>query len=250
MSEKRDTSLSETIWFPHDQDCTTDLKLVALLANFKAAGYGVYWHIIEVLHAEPESKLKFRPYIFEAIAGKLQVDPDFVSDLVKACIEDYDLFKSQDGFFYSERVIRNKERREHIREIRVANGSKGGKARAKQMLSKSQANAKHLLKQSLSDTQANSSREEESKGNKPLGLFSGTFQSQEDSKGAGFTPQALLGGLVACCPEMKKKEAESLVQEIKLENAELIEKDLSEGLEKSVQNGEIDIIDYLKSYTQ
>ena len=40
----------ETFYFQHDYEPTSDPKMQALVGEYGAAGYGVSWSIIEMLH--------------------------------------------------------------------------------------------------------------------------------------------------------------------------------------------------------
>jgi hypothetical protein len=140
-AEKPETRLSETTWFPHDTDCTTDPKLNALIDDFGAEGYGIYWHIIELLHAEPTGFLPAKKYVYKSIAKTVKAKADTVERLVNACLTDYDLFIKGSGEadeFTSKRVLKNKTRRLEIVEKKRESGRKGGLAKA----GKSQADAK------------------------------------------------------------------------------------------------------------
>jgi hypothetical protein len=235
MSKKKDKG-KYRLYFPHKAGARNDPKLIKLLRLHGHEAKSVYWDILEILRESEIDGYKWPISDISELPFLLHIDPDKLTKFYETFLS-LGLFFCDDSHFWSVALLQHMEYMNNKSLKASESASKRWEQNTNAMRTHTERNASAM--------QLN-----ESKGNKPLGLFSGTFQSQEDSKGAGFTPQALLGGLVACCPEMKKKEAESLVQEIKLENAELIEKDLSEGLEKSVQNGEIDIIDYLKSYTQ
>lgn len=121
----------ETFYFQHDYEPTSDPKMQAFVGEYGAAGYGVYWRIIEMLHSDITHSLPYEEYIFISIGKQLQIKPDLVKEMVQNCVELFKLFKNDDGCFWSERVLRNIERRKEISEERAAAGKKSGEARRK-----------------------------------------------------------------------------------------------------------------------
>lgn len=83
-------------YFSHDSNARNDEKLIRLRIRHKAAGYGVYFMLLEILR---EKKDFLCPRDYNVIAYELRED----AALVKSVIEDYGLFEfTEDGkFFYS-----------------------------------------------------------------------------------------------------------------------------------------------------
>lgn len=85
-------------YFSHDSNARNDVKLIKVrMSRLGAAGYGIYWMIIERLREE-NNYMSIKDY--NAIAFDLRVD---ASD-VKSVVEDFGLFAfTNDGeYFYSE----------------------------------------------------------------------------------------------------------------------------------------------------
>jgi len=139
----------ESYYFPHDYEPTGDPKIQALIGEYGATGYGIFWRVVEMLHSNAEHKLPFKKYIFLAIAKQLLTSVQQTEAIIQYCINDCELFVSDGEFFWSKRVNTNFERRAQISEIR-SNAGKAG-AIAKQMLA--------IAKQN----QANTSKGKESK---------------------------------------------------------------------------------------
>lgn len=123
-------------YFPHDFNASSDPKMVALIDEFGAIGYGIYWYIIELLHKEESHKLPNKQYIYIAIAKQMQanakqinLDAEQVENIVKHCILVCDLFVSDGDFFYSNRVIKNFEKRAELSEKRSLAGKAGAIAK-------------------------------------------------------------------------------------------------------------------------
>lgn len=92
-------------YFSHDSNARNDEKLIRLRIRHKAAGYGVYFMLLEILR---EKKDFLCPRDYNVIAYELRED----AALVKSVIEDYGLFEfTEDGkFFYSESFLDRMEK--------------------------------------------------------------------------------------------------------------------------------------------
>lgn len=86
-----------TSYFPHDSNARNSDKLIRLRMRHKAAGYGVFFMILERLREEP-NYMSVKDY--NMIAFDLRED----ASLIKSVIEDFGLFVfTEDGkYFYSE----------------------------------------------------------------------------------------------------------------------------------------------------
>ena len=88
---------SSTNYFSHDSNARNSDKLIRLRMRHKAAGYGVYFMILERLREEP-NYMSVKDY--NMIAFDLRED----ASLIKSVVEDFGLFVfTEDGkYFYSE----------------------------------------------------------------------------------------------------------------------------------------------------
>ena len=94
-------------YFSHDYNTTLDPKIIALLGDYGAIGYGIYWRIVEMLHSENEHKLPLKEYIYKAIAKQMSTSVEQISTIINDCINVYELFIKEDDYFYSQRVNKN-----------------------------------------------------------------------------------------------------------------------------------------------
>ena len=101
-------------YFSHDIASKSDEKIIRMMFDFRKskkefseyilqelvphAAYAIYWEIIEYLH---ENTLKVDE--LEMLSDVLRVD----SEILEKILNNYDLFKIQDGAYISERVLRN-----------------------------------------------------------------------------------------------------------------------------------------------
>lgn len=104
----------EAFYFAHDYDPTGDPKISAMLAEYGGMGYGIFWRITEMLHNEELHKLPLKKYIYLAIARQMQTDQSNVEAFITSCINDFELFVSDNLWFWSNRVNKNIGKRAEI----------------------------------------------------------------------------------------------------------------------------------------
>lgn len=136
--------MKETYYFSHDYNPTNDPKIVCLIGNYGGLGYGVFWRIIEMLHQEDENKLPLKLYIYEAIAKQMLTSAEQIKTIINSCLNEYELFSADDDYFWSNRVLRNIEKRQEISEKRRLSGKAG--AIAKQMLASAKQSSTNISK--------------------------------------------------------------------------------------------------------
>lgn len=100
----------ETYYFSHDYNARNDIKLQNLLAGQGVAGIGVYWCIIEMLYEQGGTY----PLAYKSIAFTLRTD----EELIRAVIEDFDLFERSDKKFWSKSVKNRLKEKQKISEKR------------------------------------------------------------------------------------------------------------------------------------
>ena len=113
--------IKSTNYFSHDSNARNDEKLVRLRMRHGAAGYGVYFMLLERLREEADY-MSAKDY--NMIAFDLRVD----AAIVKSVVEDFGLFTfTDDGkCFYSESFTRRMCAMEEARSRRSVAGKKGG----------------------------------------------------------------------------------------------------------------------------
>ena len=120
----------ETFYFSHDYNARNDIKIQALLVEHGAAGYGVYWVIVEILHEESEKKLKIDNLTNVAIARQASTSVEHIKSIVECCLK-YGLLVEVDGYFFSKRVRGNINKRMDISEKRAKAGRISAEKRKK-----------------------------------------------------------------------------------------------------------------------
>ena len=137
-----------TSYFPHDSNARNSDKLIRLRMRHKAAGYGVYFMILERLREEPEyTSVKD----YNMIAFDLRED----TSLIKSVVEDFGLFVfTDDGkYFYSESFKQRMEIKDEQSRKKAEAGKKG--------LEKRWGNSKNIANATGNDS--NKRKEKESK---------------------------------------------------------------------------------------
>ena len=113
-----------TSWFSHDSNARNSKKLIRLRQKYGAAGYGVYWMLVERLRDE-EAYTSDKDY--DMIAFDLRVDVE----LIRAVVEDFGLFDiSEDGKTFHAPGL---DERMELKDARSAAGKKGAEARRRKM---------------------------------------------------------------------------------------------------------------------
>ncbi len=128
--------MKEAYYFQHDYEPISDPKITALLAEYGAEGYGIFWRIIEMLHSNTEHKLPKKKYIFIAIAKQLVTKDNNgitnynkIEDVINYATDVCELFLDDKEFIISKRVLDNFKKREDISEKRSEAGKRSASIR-------------------------------------------------------------------------------------------------------------------------
>lgn len=134
----------EAYYFSHDANAKDDPKILQLRMHLGWEGYGLFWGLIELLRNQPDYRMQ-KHYI--SIAFALQTDQKKIESLVN----DFDLFATDQEFFWSESLLKRMELKEEKSEKmrNAANKRWNKEADAKAMQKHSTSNAKAMqLKES------------------------------------------------------------------------------------------------------
>lgn len=134
--------MKDAYYFSHDANARNDPKISAMRSVYGTEGYGRYWIVVEMLREQDGYRLSCDPSNWLAIAKQSDSNSKQTEEFVTECINTFKLFASDGAFFWSESLLRRMGKREQICRERAKAGRKGGKAKAKQLPSKSQAIAK------------------------------------------------------------------------------------------------------------
>ncbi len=118
--------MCKKIYFSHDCDARNDERVTRLRIRYGAAGYGIYFMLLELLQAAPEYTLETD---YKALAFDLRVP----ACRIKTIVETSGLFVLIDDGkrFYSERLARDMGEQEKLEQRRAEAGRMGADARWK-----------------------------------------------------------------------------------------------------------------------
>jgi hypothetical protein len=95
----------EAYYFSHDSNARDDPKILQLRMEMGWEGYGLFWAIIEMLRNESDFRMRTH---YKGIAFALQTH----EDCIKRLIIDFDLFETDQQYFWSESLIKRMELKE------------------------------------------------------------------------------------------------------------------------------------------
>lgn len=112
--------------FPHDSNARNDERIVRLRMTHGAAGYGVYFMLLERMRDNDT-----HGFTLEANYSAIAFDLNVPADLVRAVVCDFDLFRlSDDGrTFYSPSFLERMQRMQSVSRARSEAGRRGGRPR-------------------------------------------------------------------------------------------------------------------------
>ena len=131
-----------TFYFDHDYNTRQDQKIMALVANYKMEGYGVFWSCIEIMATDTDGYLQAEA--IPAIEASLSVAQGWLKPYLEWCVSMQLFKKCEHGNYYSERILEHKAYRQKL----AINGQKGGKARVAQAGLKPGLSTRCILKES------------------------------------------------------------------------------------------------------
>jgi DnaD/phage-associated family protein len=112
----------EAYYFSHDSNARNDEKILMLRAEHGMTGYGVYWILLEMMFESADSKLSLAK--IKGIAVSFNVDVTLLKEIINTAISEQ-LFVSDGEKFWSESLIRRKEKFHDLKAKKSAAGKKG-----------------------------------------------------------------------------------------------------------------------------
>lgn len=110
---------TQSYWFSHDTDAWSDINIELMMSVYGAEGYGFYWVIVETLSMEESYKLPLNNKGYIAVLSRrMQTNPEKLSEFIDDCINSFNLFISDDSFFWSESLIKRLGIRDNVKKAR------------------------------------------------------------------------------------------------------------------------------------
>lgn len=181
--------MKEAYYFSHDSNARHDPKITAMRAAYGATGYGWFWVLIEMMRESDEYQLKMKgKYSFNAFALQMQSNTDEAKKFIDDCIHEFELFESNDQFFWSPSLLRRMSKREE----------KSGKARAAAQVrwgkeSELDANAMqtHSERNALKESKVNESKENKKNYAEFVSMKESQYQKLVDNHGEKTTQRMI-----------------------------------------------------------
>lgn len=106
----------DIIYFDHDANARRDPKIISLISDYGAEGYGKFWMLIEYLR-EQQGAIELTKNNYRAIAFELRCDSQEAENFINTLLE-LELLRNDDGFIFSDRLNKNIEHLNTVREKR------------------------------------------------------------------------------------------------------------------------------------
>jgi hypothetical protein len=110
----------DAYYFSHDANAQNDEKCLHLISEMGMQGYGLYWAFIEAMHETSNGKLKVA--LINGFSIRFNTPKDVLTNFYNTVIT-VGLFVTDGEFYWSERVLKNKQIFQEKRESK----SKAGK---------------------------------------------------------------------------------------------------------------------------
>lgn len=144
-------------WFPHDYHATRDIKIMRLIREGGAAAYGMYWHVVEMLHYTPDATIED---VADSLQVVLRVSQQDAQQALQIFVQ-HGLFDvSEAGIVKCERIERNIMARNEVSTRRKQAAAKRWDANAMQVQCKSNANA--MLLHNITEHNSTEEKKEDS----------------------------------------------------------------------------------------
>ncbi|NJP37901.1 DUF4373 domain-containing protein [Alkalicoccus luteus] len=114
--------VKEAYYFSHDANARNDEKILMLRAEHGWEGYGIYWALIEMMFEASESVLHHKK--IKGIAVSYSIDITLLQSVINTCISE-GLFDTDDIHFWSNSLLRRKEKYKEMKNKRSEAGKKG-----------------------------------------------------------------------------------------------------------------------------
>lgn len=125
-------------WFPHDYHATRDVKIMRMIREGGAACYGMYWHVVEMLHYTPDATTAD---VADSLQVVMRVSQQEAQQALHMFVQ-HGLFEVTDNDEVKcERIQRNIMARNEVSIRRKQAAAKRWDANAMQMQCKPDANA-------------------------------------------------------------------------------------------------------------
>jgi hypothetical protein len=105
--------MKEAYYFSHDSNARHDPKITAMRGVYGSEGYGWFWILVEMMRESDGYQLSMQgKYVWNAFASQMNADASQAQQFIEDCIHEFDLFRSDGSFFWSESLMKRMEKRD------------------------------------------------------------------------------------------------------------------------------------------
>lgn len=140
----------DVYYIKHDADAHNDPKIKAMRKNYGWEGFGWYWLIIATMRTSTDYKLEYNDITFDSFADDMGCDKEKTKKYIDDCINSFKLFSKNGTHFYSNRLIRDMNDYESIKQQRYIAGKISGIKRSTRS-----TNDEQMLSERTNDSSTN-----------------------------------------------------------------------------------------------
>lgn len=105
--------MKDAYYFSHDGNARHDPKITAMRGVYGPRGYGWYWILVEMMRESEGYKLNIQgKYVYHAFASQMQCEVNEAQDFITDCINEFELFVSDEMSFWSASLLKRMNRME------------------------------------------------------------------------------------------------------------------------------------------
>jgi hypothetical protein len=114
-------SSKNTFYFSHDANAHEDPKIVCLMSDYGAQGYGWWWILVEILFQQEGCKLDLSKQSTLPYLQRMMWDADKpqIKQFIESCVE-YGLLVQDGDLIFSESLLKRNQKLDELREKRRA----------------------------------------------------------------------------------------------------------------------------------
>lgn len=115
----------DAYYFSHDCNADIDPKMVSMMLEYKATGYGWYFIILSAMREQENYKLLLDKNIFKYLSRRCYTNAKKIEKFIQDCVETFKLFQISENFLFSSSFLERMEMKEKKSKSYSERGKKG-----------------------------------------------------------------------------------------------------------------------------
>src|ERR1700760_3208520 len=103
----------DSFWFKHDYNARNDERILELRSELGAEAYGIFWMVVETMAENENGGVKAS--LIGGLSHGFGVAKDKLIEVIKFCLN-VGLFFENEGFYFSNRLLKHKKERQFFAE--------------------------------------------------------------------------------------------------------------------------------------